>query len=111
MAKKIDHDQINTLQDLWVAAQRRQSVHIPGERGLGGPKPAAFIMNLTGQVILRMIERGLRVYRPAPSPYEKATGKPWPWSRKPAEEICICTQGAGHPDPKCPKHGVKEIPW
>jgi hypothetical protein len=108
--KKIDHDAIHTLQDLWVAGQRRQSVHIPGGSGLEGPKPAAFIMNLTGHVIMRMIERGLRVYRPAANTYEKVTGKPWPWGRK-GGTTCTCTQGAGHPDPQCPKHGGDKLPW
>jgi hypothetical protein len=80
MAKqKIDHDEIKTLTDLWVAAQRRQSVFVPGNRdGILGPKPAAFIMNLTGHQIMRMIERGLKVYRPAKSPYEQVSGKRWP---------------------------------
>jgi hypothetical protein len=77
------HDMIRTLQDLWVARVRRQSVWIPGNTaGICGPKPAAFIMNLTGEQIMRMIERGLQVYRPAPDPRKHATGRSWPAKKR-----------------------------
>jgi hypothetical protein len=108
--QKIDHDAIHTLQDLWVAGQRRQSVHIPGERGLGGPKPAAFVMNLTGQVIMRMIERGLRVYRPGISPYEKATGKPWPWNKRNAAKV-IADRAMANVAKKCGARDLKDLSW
>jgi hypothetical protein len=106
--KKIDHDAIHTLQDLWVAAQRRQSVHIPGGSGLAGPKPAAFVMNLTGQTIMRQIERGLRVYRPGLSPYEKVTGKPWPWGKTHNPAKVIADRVAAN---IAKKAGTEELPW
>ena len=62
---------IRTLEDLWIARENRRSVYIPSRLGLWGPKPAAFVLNFSGEIILRGIREGLRIYEPAPSPFPR----------------------------------------
>lgn len=56
--------QIRTLPDLEWAALNKQAVYVPqSPAAWGKPKPAAFIMNLQGWVILRLLRAGMFVYR------------------------------------------------
>lgn len=57
--------QITMLRELNVAAMSKQSVFCPTSTGLLSPRkplPAAFVMNMTGHMILRFIQSGLFVY-------------------------------------------------
>jgi len=57
--------QITTLSELAAAAVFKQSVFCPASQGLLSsrkPLPAAFVMNMTGHMILRFIQSGLFVY-------------------------------------------------
>ncbi len=56
---------ITTLQRLDVLRQLRCSVIVPGFLGFAKPKPAAFIMEMPGTIILRMFNTGMYMYRPA----------------------------------------------
>lgn len=59
-------DQVNTLHHLASLAADKRSVCAPGFRGLPfrKPKPAAFVINMSGQIILQLIASGLYVYEP-----------------------------------------------
>lgn len=63
--------QIKTLRQLDAARMAKKSVI--GNIGMfrHGPRPAAFVINMTGSVILSMIRRGLYIYNPYVSPWEK----------------------------------------
>ena len=54
--------QIKTLQALGRAANHRRSVICPAFRGLRRPKPAKFVLQMTGEMILRMLDKGLFLY-------------------------------------------------
>ena len=61
---------IKSLSALCNLVKKRKSVVVPGtvwER----PTPAAFVINLQGRVISRMIERGMFVY------VKKSEKSPW----------------------------------
>lgn len=57
---------ITTLQELYEAKEARRSVYTPNERF--GPlvqrKPAAFVLNMSGTIILKLIKSGLYTYEP-----------------------------------------------
>ena len=54
--------QILTLQGLAVARTERRAVYCPSLPSCKKPKPAAWVINMNGSVILRMIDAGLYVY-------------------------------------------------
>lgn len=62
----VTRKRIVTLQDLYVARSLKQSVIAPSFGGFDRPRPAAFMMNLTGEVLLRMMNSGMYVYKPQP---------------------------------------------
>ena len=53
---------VTTLEELDTARFFRLSVVCPTSRAWNKPKPAAFIMNLSGDIILKLIRRGLYIY-------------------------------------------------
>lgn len=54
---------IKSLEALAAAAQNRQSVICPGS-WLSKPRPAAFVINLPGAMIYKLILGGLYIYQP-----------------------------------------------
>ena len=70
---------IKTLQHLHNAACKRQSVVCVMSRDgyLSAPTPAAFVINQTGETILRRINRGMFVYRKRVDEFT-----PTPWKRR-----------------------------
>ena len=54
---------INSLYDLHDAAINRQSVVCPKCQPWKSPRPAAFVMNLQGCVILRLFKHGMYIYQ------------------------------------------------
>ena len=57
--------QIRTLRDLNTAKQNRRSVFSPSLACFAKPSPAAWIMQQSGELILRLIADGLYLYRPS----------------------------------------------
>ena len=55
---------IKTLRQLQDAALTRQSVVCPWSPCWYKPRPAAFIINLQGHALVRMLERGMYLYVP-----------------------------------------------
>jgi hypothetical protein len=56
--------QIKTLQALRVCADNRQSVICPDSRCWNRPRPAAFMINQIGCVLLTLFLQGMYVYEP-----------------------------------------------
>ena len=54
---------INSLRALSVAAQSRRSVIVPGSRGWNMPRPAAFMIQLSGEILLRLLRMGMYIYQ------------------------------------------------
>jgi len=52
------------LSDLWTAAYYRRAVIVPSVHCWAKPRPAAFVFNLPGSVIYRLIADGMFVYSP-----------------------------------------------
>ena len=60
--------QILSLEDLEWARIDRRAVYAPADYHWNAPMPAAFIMNLSGTIILRLIQIGLFTFnKPATS--------------------------------------------
>jgi len=55
-------ERINSLRELCKAAIDRRSVVCPKSRDFWKPRPAAFIQNLQGVIIDRLIRSGLFLY-------------------------------------------------
>lgn len=55
---------IETLADLEDCALKRQSVYADGNRAFYLPRPAAFVINLQGRLLLNLFRSGLYVYEP-----------------------------------------------
>ena len=59
------YELIKCLRDLRIAARNRRSVYCPERPSwtlLGTPLPAAVVMNMTGTIILNLIDAGLAIY-------------------------------------------------
>ena len=54
--------QIRTLHDLHDLRDERRSVVCPALAMLEKPRPAAFVLNLSGEIILRCIKSGMFLY-------------------------------------------------
>lgn len=54
---------IRTLEHLNAARDQRRSVHCPKWRNFAKPRPAAFMMHLPGDVLLRLFRAGMFVYK------------------------------------------------
>jgi len=54
------------LDDLFALAQSHRSVVVPKLSVWKKPRPAAFMMNLTGQVLLELITAGMYEYKKEP---------------------------------------------
>ena len=54
---------INTLAQLSKAVSEKKAVICPMLEAFGKPKPAVFVLNMSGQMILRMILVGLYTYK------------------------------------------------
>jgi len=59
-------EQITCLSDLWTAAYYRRAVVVPTDSTWEKPRPAAFVFNLPGAVIYRLLAAGMYVYQPKP---------------------------------------------
>ncbi len=53
---------INDLYALSIAVDNKQSVYVPKSHAFLKPKPAAFIINLSGAILLRLFRTGMYVY-------------------------------------------------
>ena len=54
---------INSLRALSVAAQSRRSVIVPGSRAWNMPRPAAFMIQLSGVVLFQLLRMGMYIYQ------------------------------------------------
>lgn len=54
---------IVTLEGLKQAAARRQAVYVPSSPCWFRPRPAAFVINQQGAVLLRLIKAGMFIYK------------------------------------------------
>ncbi|HYF37537.1 MAG TPA: hypothetical protein VD994_19705 [Prosthecobacter sp.] len=59
---------INTLSDLHAACEQRKAVVVPSHAAWKKPKPAVFIMNLSGSVLHRLMRAGMFIYTRPESP-------------------------------------------
>lgn len=57
-------EKVTTLHQLRTLALSKKSVVTPHGGMLDKPKPASVVINMTGLVILGLIDRGLYVYQP-----------------------------------------------
>ena len=62
MKKKID-----SLKKLYEARAAKRSVVVPAWNGFVTPRPAAFMMNLSGELLLRMFKSGMYLHTPKSS--------------------------------------------
>ena len=53
---------IRTLEDLRDVVSSRRSVVVPEYRVWDKPRPAAFVINLSGQILLSLMNKGMYVY-------------------------------------------------
>ena len=53
---------VKTLEDLWLLERKRKAVYCPKSFNFREYKPAAFIINLPGILILKLIAKGLYIY-------------------------------------------------
>ena len=56
-------EQITTLDQLISARERKKAVVCPFTGGWFRPRPAAFIANLSGEMLHRLMKSGMYVYR------------------------------------------------
>ena len=56
--------QVKNLQFLRALALSRKSVYVPKSPVFRKPRPAAWIINLQGTVLVRLFEMGMFVYEP-----------------------------------------------
>lgn len=70
-------DQVKSLDDLWEAVSKRQSVFAPSLEWFRSPRPAAFVMNYQGNTLRRILDAGLWIYKKP----NYAGGGNAPWSR------------------------------
>jgi hypothetical protein len=54
--------QIFTLDDLKNAVNAKQSIVVPNTRSFQGPIPAAFAINMSGTILLRLFGDGMFIY-------------------------------------------------
>lgn len=57
-------NQIKTLERLQLSVLNRRSVFVPNSNAWQKPRPAAFVINLAGSVILRLFACGMYEYEP-----------------------------------------------
>ncbi len=54
---------IKTLAGLWRAVQSKQSVVCPNSHCWRGPRPAAFMINQQGTMLLSLFRNGMYLYK------------------------------------------------
>lgn len=64
--KRRDTTRIQDLHELSRAAINRKSVCVPKVECFRGPLPAAFVINMAGSIILRLINHGMFIYKKDP---------------------------------------------
>lgn len=57
-------ERIYSLEMLYILSRNKKSVILKNIRCFGNHKPAAFMINMSGSQILKIIESGLYVYIP-----------------------------------------------
>lgn len=65
---------INTIEQISEAASKRQSLVVPTSICFCKPRPAAWIIHMSGYQICRLLSLGLYVYRPLT---RHASGRCW----------------------------------
>ena len=55
---------VRTLEYLRYLALNRKAVYVPTHGAYRNPRPAAWIINLQGTVLVRLFEKGMFVYEP-----------------------------------------------
>ncbi len=53
---------IHNLPDLQCAVLRKQAVIVPKDRCWDRPRPAAFVLNLSGAILIRLFQSGMFIY-------------------------------------------------
>jgi hypothetical protein len=66
--------QIKTLAQLLKAAEARRSVIVPSLSYFRRPQPAAFVINLQGRQLLKLLNAGMYIYKRPVGPWSKS---PW----------------------------------
>jgi len=56
-------EKIETLGDVVECARRKKSLYCPATIHFSKPKPAAFMINLSGHMLFNLINYGLYVYK------------------------------------------------
>jgi hypothetical protein len=59
--------QIRDLSELSYAVAMKQSVHCPSTHCWNRPRPAAFVINLSGAILVRLFRAGMFIYTPKKS--------------------------------------------
>lgn len=57
---------VHSLRELHSLALGRRSVVVPSSRGFGKPRPAAFMINLPGMILLDLFQKGMYLYKKEP---------------------------------------------
>jgi len=57
------NDRIYSLHDLYETVQEHRAVYSKKQGMLRKPRPAAFVMNMSGTIIWNLIQSGLFVYK------------------------------------------------
>jgi hypothetical protein len=53
---------VETLGQLYLARVKRQAIICPNHRAWKKPRPAAFMMNLSGEILYRLFAGGMYIY-------------------------------------------------
>ena len=56
-------DQISTLSHLMAAVQFKKAVIVPSSPGWSKPRPAAFMINLSGTILYKLFDLGMYIYK------------------------------------------------
>ncbi len=56
-------ERINNLLALRIAVTNKRAVICPSSRCFRGPRPAAFMINLSGEILLRLFGGGMYIYK------------------------------------------------
>jgi hypothetical protein len=54
---------INTIKELKEVADNRKSIIIPKSRVWNMPKPASFLIQLPGIILVKLLEQGIYIYQ------------------------------------------------
>jgi len=68
-------NQITSLEDLRRARSAKRAVHVPHSFTWARPRPAAFMIQLSGEILLRLFHTGMFLYVPQKKSKRKPKGE------------------------------------